>query len=52
MATPHPASRKIYLSHPSRPDVRVPVREIALAGGNPAMQIGRASCRERVYVLV
>jgi phosphomethylpyrimidine synthase len=39
MATTHPASRKIYLSHPSRADVRVPAREIALAGGNPAVRL-------------
>src|SRR5262245_66310141 len=39
MATSHPASRKIYLTHPSRADLRVPAREIALAGGNPAIRL-------------
>src|SRR5262245_58946116 len=39
MATSRPASRKIYLSHPSRHAVRVPVREIALAGDNPAIRL-------------
>jgi len=39
MATPHPTSRKIYVSHPSRADVRVPLREIPLAGGNPAIRL-------------
>ena len=39
MATPHPTSRKIYVSHPSRADLRVPVREIPLAGGNAAIRL-------------
>src|SRR3972149_6105834 len=32
-----PASRKIYLAG-SRPDIRVPMREIALSGGNPPLR--------------
>jgi phosphomethylpyrimidine synthase len=39
MATSRPASRKIYLAHPSRPDLRVPAREIALTGGNPPVRL-------------
>jgi phosphomethylpyrimidine synthase len=40
MATSHPTtSRKIYLSHPSRADLRVPVREIALAGDNAPIRL-------------
>src|SRR5262245_20367648 len=39
MATSHPTSRKIYVVHPSRPDVRVPAREIELSGGNPAIRL-------------
>ena len=33
-----PASRKIYLAG-SRPDIRVPMREIALSGGNPPLRL-------------
>ena len=32
------ASRKIYLTG-SRPDIRVPAREITLAGGNPPLRL-------------
>src|SRR5262245_54880012 len=39
MATPHATFRKVYVIHPSRADVRVPAREIALGGGNPAMRL-------------
>src|SRR5262245_49720656 len=39
MATSHPASRKIYLTHPSHADLRVPAREIALAGGNAPVRL-------------
>ena len=35
MPASHPASRKIYVTG-SRPDIRVPMREIALSGGNAA----------------
>src|SRR5881396_3366914 len=34
----HSASRKIYLTG-SRPDIRVPMREIALSGGNPPLRL-------------
>ncbi len=33
-----PASRKIYITG-SRPDIRVPMREIALSGGNPPLRL-------------
>ncbi|MFZ1060380.1 MAG: phosphomethylpyrimidine synthase ThiC, partial [Candidatus Rokuibacteriota bacterium] len=33
-----PASRKIYLAG-SRPDIRVPMREIALSGSNPPLRL-------------
>src|SRR3989304_4138075 len=33
-----PASRKIYLAR-SRPDIRVPMREIALSGSNPPLRL-------------
>src|SRR5438132_14144204 len=39
MAAPRPAaSQKIYLSG-SRPDLRVPMREIALSGDNPPVRL-------------
>src|SRR5213593_4474499 len=34
----HSPSRKIYLTG-SRPDIRVPMREIALSGGNPPLRL-------------
>jgi len=39
MAAPRPAaSQKVYLTG-SRPDLRVPIREIALSGGNPPVRL-------------
>src|SRR3989475_10630976 len=38
MSESRPASRKIYLQG-SRPDIRVPMREIALSGGNPPLRL-------------
>ena len=38
MAQSHSASRKIYLTG-SRSDIRVPMREIALSGGNPPLRL-------------
>src|SRR6058998_729986 len=38
MSESRPASRKIYLQG-SRPDIRVPIREIALSGGNPPLRL-------------
>src|SRR5262245_44078536 len=32
-------SRKIYLFHPSRPDIRVPMREVPLSGGEPPVRL-------------
>src|SRR5262245_9019941 len=32
-------SRKIYLPHPSRPDIRVPMREVPLSGGEPPVRL-------------
>ncbi|MGH2721048.1 MAG: hypothetical protein ACRDJO_05535, partial [Actinomycetota bacterium] len=43
-ATPHsarrdpPASRRVYVPG-TRPDVRVPVREVDLSGGNPPVRL-------------
>jgi phosphomethylpyrimidine synthase len=34
----HPSSRKVYVTG-SRPDIRVPMREIALSGGNPPLRL-------------
>ncbi|HZO41601.1 MAG TPA: phosphomethylpyrimidine synthase ThiC [Methylomirabilota bacterium] len=34
----HQASRKVYVTG-SRPDIRVPMREIALSGGNPPVRL-------------
>ena len=31
--------RKIYLPHPSRPDIRVPMREVPLSGGEPPVRL-------------
>jgi phosphomethylpyrimidine synthase len=39
MTVSRPASRKVYLSHPSRPDIRVPMRDIALSGDHPPIQL-------------
>jgi phosphomethylpyrimidine synthase len=39
MAASQPTSRKRYLPHPSRPDIRVPVREVPLSGGNQPVQL-------------
>ena len=38
MSEPRPASRKIYVQG-SRSDLRVPMREIALSGGNPPLRL-------------
>jgi len=38
MAQSHSASRKIYVTG-SRSDIRVPMREIALSGGNPPLRL-------------
>src|SRR5262245_1072718 len=38
MAVSHPASRKIYLPG-SRPDLRVPTREVCLHGGEPPVRL-------------
>ena len=38
MAISHPASRKIYISG-SRPDLRVPMREVCLHGGEPPLRL-------------
>ncbi len=36
---PLPASRKIYSSPPDAPELKVPFREIALSGGEPALRV-------------
>jgi phosphomethylpyrimidine synthase len=36
---PIPGSRKVYVADPERPDVRVPMREIALSGGEPSVTV-------------
>ena len=33
-----PTSRKVYITG-SRPDVRVPIRQITLSGGNPPLSL-------------
>ncbi|TMQ27725.1 MAG: phosphomethylpyrimidine synthase ThiC [Candidatus Rokuibacteriota bacterium] len=38
MSVSHPASRKIYLTG-SRPDLRVPMREVCLHGGEPPLRL-------------
>jgi len=38
MSVSHPASRKIYLTG-SRPDLRVPMREVCLHGGEPPVRL-------------
>ncbi|HEU5197886.1 MAG TPA: phosphomethylpyrimidine synthase ThiC, partial [Methylomirabilota bacterium] len=38
MSASHPSSRKIYLAG-SRPDLRVPMREVCLHGGEPPVQL-------------
>src|SRR6266850_608720 len=38
MSESHPSSRKIYLTG-SRPDLRVPMREVCLHGGEPPMRL-------------
>ena len=38
MSQSHPASRKVYVTG-SRSDLRVPMREIALSGGNPPLRL-------------
>jgi phosphomethylpyrimidine synthase len=38
MAAPHAAFRKVYLTG-SRPDIRVPMREVLLAGGEPPVRL-------------
>jgi len=38
MAVSHPHSRKIYVIG-SRPDVRVPTREVHLSGGEPSVRL-------------
>jgi phosphomethylpyrimidine synthase len=38
MSVSHPSSRKIYLTG-SRPDLRVPLREVCLHGGEPPVQL-------------
>ena len=46
-------SRKVYVNPDAAPDLRVPVREIALEpGSGEPPEIGRASCRERVLMPV
>ncbi len=32
-------SRKVYVPDPSRPDIRVPMREVPLSGGEPAVRL-------------
>jgi phosphomethylpyrimidine synthase len=38
MSASHPASRKIYVAG-SRPDIRVPMREVCLHGGEPPLRL-------------
>src|SRR5437899_2115350 len=38
MSESRPTSQKVYLQG-SRPDIRVPMREIALSGGNPSLRL-------------
>jgi len=38
MSQSNSASRKVYVTG-SRPDIRVPMREIALSGGNPPLRL-------------
>ena len=38
MSVSHPASRKIYIPG-SRPDLRVPMREVCLHGGEPPLRL-------------
>src|SRR3989344_1659786 len=38
-AEPFPSSRKIYIKGERHPDIRVPMREISLSGGNPPVHV-------------